>query len=124
MNKVTILIPNYNNSSFLKECLDSIKEQTFSDFNILIVDDASTDDSTDIIECYDDSRITLIKKKENSGIIETLNIGLELIQSEYIIRMDGDDTMDKERVEKLVAFMDENEEIGVCGSSIKHFGIS
>ena len=122
--KATILIPNYNNASFLIECLTSIKEQTYTDFNILIIDDASTDNSVNIITEFDDFRITLIKKSKNSGIIDSLNIGLEAIDSEYIIRMDGDDIMHKDRVKKLISFMDKNEDIGVCGSGIQHFGIS
>jgi glycosyltransferase involved in cell wall biosynthesis len=122
--KVTVLIPNYNNATYLLECLDSIKNQTFKHFEILIIDDCSTDDSITIINSFDDDRIKLIKKERNSGIIETLNIGLDLIKTEYIIRMDGDDIMHKQRIEKLVNFMDNNLDFGVCGSGVQHFGIS
>lgn len=122
--KVTVLIPNYNNAPFLKECLESIKNQTFTDFNVLIIDDCSTDNSVEIIENYHQIPIQLEKKEKNSGIIDTLNIGLQLIDSKYILRMDGDDIMHPERIEKLVNFMDKNQDFGACGSSVQHFGIS
>lgn len=123
--KATILLPNYNNESYLIECLNSIKEQTYSNFEILIIDDGSTDNSIKIINNFKDSRIRLIIKEKNSGIIDTLNTGLEsIINSEYIIRMDGDDIMHPKRIELLVNFMDENPEFGVCGSGIQFFGLS
>lgn len=122
--KVTILIPNYNNEAYLVECLNSIKKQTYSDFEVLIIDDKSTDKSVGIINNYQGLNITLIQKEKNSGIIDTLNIGLEKIKTEYIIRMDADDIMHPQRVEKLINFMDNNDKIGVCGSGIQQFGIS
>jgi glycosyltransferase involved in cell wall biosynthesis len=124
MSKATILLPNYNNGLYLIDCLESIQSQTFSDFKILIIDDGSTDNSIDIIKNFNDSRIKLIQKDNNSGIIDTLNIGLSNIDSEYIIRMDGDDLMHSERIERLIHFMDNNQSFGACGSGIKHFGLS
>jgi len=117
-------MPNYNNAPFLKECLDSIINQTYKNFELVIIDDGSTDQSLDIIDNYNDNRFHVIKKEHNSGIIDSLNIGLEYIKSEYIVRMDGDDKMNVKRLEKLVCFMDNNSNIGVCGSAIQHFGIS
>ncbi|MGV6860144.1 MAG: glycosyltransferase family 2 protein [Putridiphycobacter sp.] len=121
---VTVLIPNYNNEPYLIDCLNSILNQSYQKFDILIVDDGSTDKSLDIIKGFSDKRINLIQKKENSGIIDTLNIGLKHIQSKYIVRMDADDLMSPNRIEKLVHFMEENPEIGVCGSGIQQFGLS
>lgn len=124
MERISILMPNYNNAPYLKACLDSIINQTYQDFEVIIVDDGSTDDSIQIIENYKDSRIKIIKKPENSGIIDTLNIGLNAINSEYIVRMDGDDRIHPKRLELLINYMDTHPEIGVCGTAIKHFGIS
>jgi len=115
-------MPNYNNAPFLKEAIDSILNQTFTNFHFLIVDDGSTDNSVDIIKQYNDPRITLIQKEKNSGIVDTLNIGLERIESTYIVRMDGDDISTPDRLMILYNFMEENPEIGVCGSQIMHFG--
>jgi len=124
MERISILMPNYNNAPYLKACLDSMINQTYQDFEVIIVDDGSTDDSIQIIENYKDSRFKIIKKTENSGIIDTLNIGLNAINSEYIVRMDGDDKMHPKRLELLINYMDTHPNIGVCGSAIKHFGIS
>ena len=122
--KVTILMPNYNNAPYLDDCLESIKKQTYKDFRLLIVDDKSTDNSVEIINNFSDDRISVILKEKNSGIVDTLNRGLQEINTQYIVRMDGDDLMHPQRLEKLVSFMDENPSIGVCGSGIEHFGIS
>jgi glycosyltransferase involved in cell wall biosynthesis len=124
MVRISILMPNYNNAPYLKECIDSIINQTYQNFNVVIVDDGSTDDSINIIEEYQDQRIKVIKKTKNSGIIDTLNIGLKAIDSQYIVRMDGDDIMHPKRLETLINYMDNHPDIGVCGSAIKHFGIS
>src|SRR3954469_1580225 len=122
MQPITVLMPNYNNAPFLKEAIDSILNQTFTNFHFLIVDDGSTDNSVDIIKQYNDPRITLIQKEKNSGIVDTLNIGLERIESTYIVRMDGDDISTPDRLMILYNFMEENPEIGVRGSQIMHFG--
>ena len=124
MEKVTLLIPNYNNAAYLEDCLKSIQKQTYTDFKILIVDDGSTDNSVEIIEQFPDNRIQLIQKEKNSGIVDTLNVGLEAISSEYMMRMDGDDLMTENRIEKLVQFLDRNPDFGICGSGIQQFGLS
>lgn len=122
MPLVSVLLPNYNNAPFLKESIDSILNQTFKDFELLIVDDGSTDNSIDIINSFTDKRIRLIQKKVNSGIVDTLNIGLDAIDSKYMVRMDGDDISMPERLEKLVSFLEKNKLVGVCSSALKVFG--
>ena len=84
MHLISVLLPNYNNASYLKEAIDSILNQTFQDFELLIVDDGSSDNSIEIIRSYSDSRIKLIEKSSNSGIVDTLNIGLDNIHSKYM----------------------------------------
>lgn len=123
-SEITVLMPNFNNEPFLKEAIDSILNQTFDNFIFLIVDDGSTDNSLDIIKSYSDKRIVLIEKNKNSGIVDTLNIGLEYITTKYAIRMDGDDISTENRFEVLFNFMENNPEIGVCGSEIQTFGDS
>lgn len=122
MPLVSVLLPNYNNAPFLKEAIDSILHQTFRDFELLIVDDGSTDNSIDIINSYSDKRIKLIRKEVNSGIVDTLNIGLDNIESKYMARMDGDDISVPNRLEKLFCFLEKNESTGVCSSALKVFG--
>ena len=119
---ITVLMPVYNGAKYLNESIDSILNQTFSDFEFLIIDDESTDDSVKIIKSYDDPRIKLIVNKKNIGQSATLNKGLELARGKYIARMDQDDISMPERLKKQMEFMDECPNIGVCGSWIQHFG--
>ncbi len=123
MPRLTVLLPNYNNAPYLKACLDSLFTQTFSDFIILFVDDCSTDQSLKIAKEYNDFRLKIIEKKEQSGIVDTMNEGLAVIETEYFIRMDGDDLSVPNRFERLVQFMDDNSEIDVCSSAISYFGM-
>ncbi|MEX1002116.1 MAG: glycosyltransferase family A protein [Crocinitomicaceae bacterium] len=123
MYKVSILLPNYNNAAYLRECFDSIFNQTLQDFKVIVIDDGSTDNSQHILkELALDKRVRLIIKDKNSGIVDTLNMGLHALDTKYVIRHDGDDLMHPERLEKMVDFMESNPEIGICGSSIECFG--
>lgn len=119
---LTVLMPNYNNGAFLREAIDSVLAQSFPDFRFLIVDDGSSDNSIEIIESYQDQRIHLIRKEKNSGIVDTLNLGIEHISSKYFVRMDGDDISAPDRFKLLVEFMEQNPHVGVCGSHIQLFG--
>ncbi len=121
---LSVLMPNYNNEPFLRESVDSVLNQTFKNFIFFIIDDGSTDRSVEIIKSYTDKRIILIEKEINSGIVDALNIGLARINTKYFIRMDGDDISSPERFNVLYQFMENNPEIGVCGSNIKTFGNS
>gem|GEM_PF-1188047 len=89
--KVTVLMPVYNRERYLAEAINSILAQTFQDFEFLIIDDGSTDNSVNIIRTYSDSRIKLIIHEHNQGLITTLNEGIQLANAEYIARMDSDD---------------------------------
>jgi len=117
-------MPNYNNGPYLKEAINSILNQTFSDFEFIIVDDGSIDNSIEIINSYSDLRIKLIVKDTNSGIVDALNIGIESAHAEFLVRMDGDDISSPDRIEKLVKFLHQNPEIGICSSAIQNFGLS
>lgn len=119
---ITVLMPNYNNALFLKEAIDSILQQTFTNFIFLIVDDGSTDNSIEIITSYSDPRIRLIKKEKNSGIVDALNLGLKQIETKYLVRMDGDDISTPDRLEVLFNFMEQRPEVDICGSQMRIFG--
>lgn len=118
----TVLMPVYNGQTYLKEAIDSILGQTFADFEFLIIDDGSTDDSLAIAKSYIDPRIRIIENERNLKLIATLNKGLALAQGQYIVRMDCDDIAVPERLQKQVEFMEANPNVGVCGSWIKFFG--
>ena len=126
MNKksplITVLMPVYNGATYLTVAIDSILNQTFSDFEFLIIDDGSTDQSIDQIMSYDDPRIQLIKNKNNRGQSETLNKGLSLARGKYIARMDQDDISMPERLKKQLDFMENNSDVDVCGSWLQLMG--
>jgi len=122
MPKVTVLMPIYNAGKFLREAVDSILKQSFSDFEFLIIDDGSTDGSQSIIRSYDDSRIRFVQNERNLGVARTLNKGFTLAQGQYVARMDADDISLPYRLEKQVHFMEENPEVGVSGTWIRLFG--
>lgn len=115
---VTVILPVYNAEPFLKEAIDSILNQTYEDFELLVFEDGSTDNSPDIIRTFVDKRIQTIFSSENMGYIYHLNEGLKKATGRYIIRMDADDICDHQRFEKQVSFMEENPSIGVCGTQI------
>jgi glycosyltransferase involved in cell wall biosynthesis len=114
--KVTVLMPVYNGERFLREAVESILNQTFGDFEFLIIDDGSLDRSAEIIRGYDDPRIRLIRNETNLGIVASLNRGIDQAQGEYIARMDCDDISMPARLEKQVAFMEKHPGVGVCGT--------
>ncbi|MEM0575269.1 glycosyltransferase family 2 protein [Flavobacterium polysaccharolyticum] len=117
--KVTVLMPVYNCELYIKEAIDSILNQTFTDFEFLIIDDASTDKTVSIVKEYNDCRIELIEKPVNTGYTNSLNYGLKVAKGEYIARMDGDDISLPNRFEKQIAFLDANPEVVLCGTAVK-----
>ena len=101
---LTVLMPVYNAERFLKEAIDSILAQTFTNFELLIIDDASTDNSANIISTYTDPRVRYVRNETNLGISATLNRGIQLSTTEYIARMDADDISHAERLQKQFEF--------------------
>lgn len=119
--KVTVLMSVYNGEKYLKEAVDSILNQTFTDFEFLITNDASTDKSMEILRSYNDSRIKIVSNEKNLGLTKSLNKGLSLAKGEYIARMDADDISDPYRLEKQVYFLDMHPEIGILGTQYRLF---
>lgn len=116
MPKVTVLMPVYNGEKHLVKAVESILNQTFRDFEFLIIDDCSIDSTPAILDRYSDSRIVRLRNEPNQGITRTLNRGLDLAQGEYIARMDSDDISYPDRLERQVAHMDAHPEIGLLGT--------
>lgn len=117
--KVTVLMPVYNGEKYLREAIDSVLSQTFSDFEFLIINDGSTDNSVEIIKNYNDSRIRLIHNDKNRGIVFSRNRGLEESRGEYIAILDCDDIAYPRRLEKQLKFLDAHPDFGVIGSWVK-----
>jgi glycosyltransferase involved in cell wall biosynthesis len=120
--RITVLMPVYNGEQHLAEAIDSILNQTYTDFEFLIINDGSTDKSVEIIRSYKDARIRLINNETNIGVAASLNKGLDLATGDYVARMDGDDISFPRRLEKQVAFMERNPDVGICGTWIKVTG--
>ena len=115
--KVTLLMSVFNGQSYLKEAIESILNQTFEDFEFLIINDASKDNSLRIIQSFDDSRIKLVHNSDNIGLTKSLNKGIDLAKGEFIARMDCDDISLPERLSMQVSFMDKNPDIGILSSA-------
>ena len=120
---ISVVMSNFNtDESYLRASIESVLNQTYENFEFIIVDDCSTNNSVDIIETYKDSRIRLIKNKENLGLTKSLNVALEVACGEYIARMDADDICLPQRFEKQVEFLSHNPEYIACGTAIKVIG--
>jgi len=103
--KFSVVMPVHNGDRFLKEAIDSILNQTFTNFEFIIIDDGSTDKSAEIINSYTDQRIRYYKNKENLGISKSLNVGIGLAEADYIARMDSDDICYTDRLQKQYDFI-------------------
>jgi len=117
---VSVIIPVFNAEIYLKETIDSVLCQTFKDFEILLLDDGSTDRSPQIIQSYSDSRIKYIPCSHD--FIKTLNHGLSTAQGKYIALLDHDDLMVPKRIQIQYDFMEQNPEIIACGGNMYSFG--
>lgn len=119
---VSVLMPAYNAVEHIREAIDSILEQTFTDFEFLIIDDGSTDNTIEVIKEYSDPRIKLIHNDKNQGLIYSLNYGLDIAQGKYIARMDADDIALNTRFEKQVDFLENNPDISILGTAFAFLG--
>lgn len=120
---ISVLMPVYNASKYLTFSIESILNQAFTDFEFIIINDGSYDNSEEIIMSYKDSRILYIKNETNLKLIQTLNKGLSVASGKYIARMDADDIANPDRFEKQVHFLENNSEYGIVGSFAETFGI-
>lgn len=122
--EISVIIPVYNAASFLYESIESILNQTFSDFELIILNDKSTDGSLEIIKSFQskDNRIIIIDKEQNVGPANLRNEGINAAKGTYIALMDADDIALPTRFEKQIAVLKNNPEIGVCGTWFTFFG--
>lgn len=121
--KISVILSAYNAEAYISEAVESVLNQTFSDFEFIIFEDRSTDRTLEILKKYSakDSRIVLIEKTENkgfAGFVENLNSGIENAKGKYIARMDADDICHLERFQKQWMFLEQHPEIFMVGSSL------
>ena len=118
---VSVVLPAYNSELYIKIAIQSILDQTYTNFELIIIDDGSSDGTKNIIQSFSDNRIRFFSNETNLGLITTLNKGIDLCQGEFIVRMDADDISLKNRIKKQVAFMQKHPDIAVSGSWYKAF---
>ena len=117
---VSIVMPVYNMATFLLECIPSILEQDYDNFELIIVDDGSTDQTADAIHSFLDNRIVHVRREHD--YMDSMNAGIRLAKGKYIMRMDADDLMLQGRIRRQVEYMETHPEVDVCGSGMKNFG--
>lgn len=122
MTKVTVLMPAYNVGKYIRESIDSVLKQTYRDFELLVVDDCSTDNTAEVVKRFDDPKIKYVKNEKNLGLADNLNRGLELIETEYVARMDGDDIANPMWLEREIGLLETHPEIGICSGGFRFFG--
>jgi glycosyltransferase involved in cell wall biosynthesis len=117
--KVTVVIPIYNREKYLGIAIGSILSQTFSDFELLVIDDGSTDRSTDVVRCFSDARIRLVCNNTNLGVSKARNKGIQLARGQYLAFLDSDDWACPKRLAKQTAFLDNHPDYAAVGSWIE-----
>jgi len=115
---VSIVMPNYNSEKYLRNCIESVLQQTYKNFEFIIIDDNSTDTSREIINSYTDERITLQCLSKNNQICNALNKGLSLAKGEYIARIDSDDIWHYDKLEKQIQFLESSPGYKACFSHV------
>ena len=122
MPLVSVIMPVYNAETDLCEALDSILHQTYRNLEIIVINDASTDKSAEILARYTDERLVIFHNTINLKQQKTRNIGLEFAHGKYVVNMDADDISLLNRIEIQVAYMEEHPECDVCGTAYVRFG--
>lgn len=117
---ISVILPVYNGADFIETAVRSILDQSFADFELIVIDDGSKDDTARILNSVDDPRLRLTSR-ENRGLVATLNQGLEMASGDYIARMDADDIAAPDRFEKQLAYMRKHR-LNLCGSAIEFIG--
>lgn len=127
---VSIVVSNYNNEKYIEKCLESLIKQTYNNIEIIVVDDASTDNSVKVIEDWiksgnnsieKEKKVTLLKLPRNVGFSGAVTAGLYLTRGEYIAMQDGDDYSDERRIEKQLKYLHEHMDIKAVGSNYAVF---
>lgn len=115
MPKISVIMPVYNGEKYLSEAIKSILNQTESGFEFIIIDDGSTDNTKEIIDSISDSRIKYIKAN-HGGIVNALNLGIEVSSGVYIARMDADDISLQNRLKTQTEYLDQHADVAICGT--------
>jgi glycosyltransferase involved in cell wall biosynthesis len=116
---LSIVMPVYNAAPYIREAVQSLLDQTYKDFELIVVDDGCTDESINIIEEFGDERIRILRNERNSGIVFSRNRGTAAAHGRYIAPFDADDIARKDKFEKQIAFLEKNPDFAMLGSWVK-----
>jgi len=120
--RISVVMPAFNAAAHVGAAVESILGQTYGDFELVVIDDGSTDGTAEIVGRHADPRIRLLRNPRNLGLIATLNRGLRECRGELVARMDADDISLPGRFAAQLRFLDAHPEVGICGTSIETFG--
>lgn len=120
--KISIVTASYNYQDYIKETIQSVLDQTYSDWELIIVDDCSTDNSVDVIKSFNDERIKLFINEKNLGLKETLKRGIENTTGEWIAFLESDDILKKDYLEKKYTVIKQNPNVAVIFNDVELFG--
>ena len=119
---VSVLMPVFNVQDYVAEAIESMLNQTFTDFELILLDDCSTDKTAKVISGFNDPRIVYHRNERNLGLANNLNVGLNLAKGEFIARMDGDDISLPNRLQIQIDFLKDNKDIDLCSCGLEMFG--
>ncbi|MHB8261599.1 MAG: glycosyltransferase family 2 protein [Bacteroidia bacterium] len=122
MPEISVILPVYNAADYLAEAIESILSQSYQNFELLLINDGSTDNSKNIINSYSDTRIRYFENDGNKGPSYTRNLGLIHSKGDYISFLDADDMALPNKLEQQLTFMKQHHEVGVCGCYAEYFG--
>ncbi len=120
--QVSILMPVYNTAPYLREAIDSMLSQTFTDFELIVLNDCSPDNAEEILDTYNDPRIVRYRGERNVGLANVLNVGIEMACGKYIARMDSDDISLPNRLKVQVDFLEKHPDIDLVSVAMQLFG--
>ncbi len=123
MARLTVLMPTYNVAPWVEEAIQRVLQQTYTDFELLVVDDGSTDNTLEHVKAIKDPRIRIAAFPNNVGLADNLNRGLDLITTELVARMDGDDIAEPDWLETGIRVLDSQSDIDICSFGFQFFGI-
>jgi Glycosyl transferase family 2 len=120
--RVTVLMPAFNSAAYVDAAIRSILSQTFTDFELLIVDDGSTDGTREKVAAWTDHRIRVVRNESNIGLTRSLNRGLALARGAFVARHDADDVSHPERLARQVEHLDSHDAVAVVGAQVRYIG--
>lgn len=120
--RIAVVLPVYNGEKYIEEAIQSVLDQTFTDFELLVIDDGSTDRTPEVLSSFTDVRLRIVRFPAHRGLVPALNTGISESRSALIARMDADDICMPRRFERQVRFLETHPEVSICGTWMREFG--